>query len=48
MEGYDCDYYAKQFSDIVAEVIEAIDPAQIAAWREIVSQEARPLIFATY
>jgi DNA polymerase elongation subunit (family B) len=46
-EGYDCDYYAKQFSDLVKEVIAAIDPAQIEAWREIVNQEARPLIFAT-
>jgi DNA polymerase elongation subunit (family B) len=44
-EGYDCDYYAKQFCDIVEEVIEAIDPDQIAAWREIVGREARPLIF---
>jgi len=46
-EGYDCGYYAKEFSDLVKEVIEAIDPAQIEAWREIVSQQARPLIFAT-
>ena len=45
-EGYDCDYYAKEFSDIVKEVIEAIDPAQIKAWERIVNQEARPLIFA--
>jgi hypothetical protein len=44
-EGYDCDYYAKEFSDLIEEVIEAIDPAQIAAWREIVGREARPLIF---
>lgn len=42
-EGYDCYYYTKQFSDLVEEVIEAIDPAQIAAWRDIVNQEARPL-----
>jgi hypothetical protein len=46
-EGYDCDYYAKQFSDLIEEVIEAIDPAQIEAWREIIAEEARPLIFAT-
>jgi DNA polymerase III epsilon subunit-like protein/predicted nucleic acid-binding Zn-ribbon protein len=45
-EGYDCDYYAKQFSDTVKEVIEVIDPAQIAAWREMVAAETRPLIFA--
>jgi DNA polymerase elongation subunit (family B) len=45
-EGYDCDYYAKEFSDLVEEVVEAIDPAQIAAWREIVGQEARLLIFS--
>jgi DNA polymerase elongation subunit (family B) len=44
-EGYDRNYYVKQFCDIVEEVIEVIDPAQIAAWREIVSQEARPSIF---
>jgi DNA polymerase elongation subunit (family B) len=46
-EGYDCDYYAKEFSKRIKEVIEAIDPAQIAAWREMVGREARPLIFAT-
>ena len=46
-EGYDCDYYAKQFSDLVKEVIEAIDPAQIKAWERMVASEARPLIFAT-
>jgi len=45
IEGYDCDYYAAKFSETIEEVIAAIDPAQIAAWREIVGQEARPLIF---
>jgi len=45
-EGYDCGYYAKEFCKTVEEVIAAIDPAQIAAWREIVAEEARPLIFA--
>jgi hypothetical protein len=46
-EGYDCGYYAKQFSDLVKEVIASIDPALIAAWDEMVGSEARPLIFAT-
>jgi DNA polymerase elongation subunit (family B) len=45
-EGYDCDYYAAKFCETVKEVIEAIDPAQIAAWERMVKQEARPLIFA--
>jgi DNA polymerase elongation subunit (family B) len=40
-EGYDRNYYAKQFSDLVEEVIAAIDPALVDRWREIVSQEAR-------
>jgi DNA polymerase elongation subunit (family B) len=43
-EGYDCDYYAAKFSETIEEVIAAIDPAKIEAWREIVGQEARPLI----
>jgi DNA polymerase elongation subunit (family B) len=46
-EGYDCKYYAGEFYNLVKEVIAAIDPAQTEAWREIVAQEARPLIFAT-
>jgi DNA polymerase elongation subunit (family B) len=46
-EGYDCDYYAKQFSKTLKEVIEVIDPAQIEAWERMVAAEARPLIFAT-
>jgi len=46
VEGYDCNYYAAKFCETVKEVIEAIDPAQIAAWREIVGQEARLLIFS--
>ncbi|MFZ8852248.1 MAG: AAA family ATPase [Armatimonadota bacterium] len=46
-EGYDCGYYAKEFSDLVKEVIAAIDPAQIEAWERMVASEARPLIFAT-
>ncbi len=46
-DGYDCDYYAKQFSKTLKEVVETIDPAQIKAWLEMVNQEARPLIFAT-
>jgi DNA polymerase elongation subunit (family B) len=45
-EGYDCKYYAGEFSKLVKEVIEAIDPAQIAAWERMVAAEARPLIFA--
>jgi DNA polymerase elongation subunit (family B) len=44
-EGYDCKYYAGEFSDLVEEVIEAIDPAQIAAWERMVGREACPLIF---
>jgi DNA polymerase elongation subunit (family B) len=44
-EGYDSDYYAKEFSKLVVEVIEAIDPAQIGAWREIVASEACLSIF---
>jgi hypothetical protein len=44
-EGYDCKHYACEFSDLVKEVIEAIDPAQIAAWERMVGREARPLIF---
>ena len=43
-EGYDCGYYAKEFSDLVKEVIAAIDPAQIAAWERMVGREARPPI----
>jgi hypothetical protein len=35
-EGYDCKYYAGEFSDLVKEVIEAIDPAQIKAWERMV------------
>jgi DNA polymerase elongation subunit (family B) len=46
-EGYDCKYYADEFSDLVVEVIAAIDPALIERWREMVAEEARPLIFAT-
>jgi DNA polymerase elongation subunit (family B) len=46
-EGYDCDYYADEFSDLVEEVIEAIDPAQIKAWREIVALEARQPKFSS-
>jgi DNA polymerase elongation subunit (family B) len=46
-DGYDCDYYAKQFSKTLKEVVEAIDPAQIEAWERMVAAEARPLIFAT-
>jgi DNA polymerase elongation subunit (family B) len=44
-EGYDIQFYSDKFSDLIEEVIEAIDPAQIEAWREIVSQQARPLFF---
>jgi DNA polymerase III epsilon subunit-like protein len=43
-EGYDCGYYAKEFCDLVKEVIAAIDPAQIAAWERMVGREARPPI----
>jgi DNA polymerase elongation subunit (family B) len=39
-DGYDCDYYAKQFSKTLKEVVEVIDPAQIEAWERIVKQEA--------
>jgi DNA polymerase elongation subunit (family B) len=39
-EGYDTKFYAKQFSDLVKEVIEAIEPTLIEAWRRIVSQQA--------
>jgi hypothetical protein len=46
-EGYDCGYYAKEFCDLVKEVIKAIDPALVDRWREIVASEARPSIFAT-
>jgi hypothetical protein len=46
-EGYDCGYYAKEFCDLVKEVIKAIDPAQIEAWERMVAAETRPLIFAT-
>jgi DNA polymerase elongation subunit (family B) len=46
-EGYDCNYYADEFSDLVMEVIAAIDPALIDRWREIVAEEARLPIFAT-
>jgi DNA polymerase elongation subunit (family B) len=45
-EGYDCDYYAAKFSETVKEVIEVIDPAQIAAWERMVGREARPLILS--
>ena len=44
-EGYDIQFYSDKFSDLIEEVIEVIDPAQIEAWREIVSQQARPLFF---
>jgi hypothetical protein len=44
-EGYDCDYYAGEFSDLVEQVIKAIDPAQVKAWLEMVEREACPLIF---
>jgi len=46
IEGYDCNYYSKQFCDLIKEVIEAIDPALVDRWREIVGKETRPLIFA--
>jgi hypothetical protein len=46
-EGYDCKYYAAKFSETVKEVIEAIDPALVDRWREMVAAETRPLIFAT-
>jgi DNA polymerase elongation subunit (family B) len=43
-EGYDRKYYAKEFTKLVKEVIETIDPALVDRWREIVALEARPLI----
>jgi DNA polymerase elongation subunit (family B) len=42
-DGYDRDYYTEEFNKKVEEVIKAIDPAKIAAWREMVSQEDRCL-----
>jgi DNA polymerase elongation subunit (family B) len=43
-EGYDCKYYAGEFSKLVKEVIEAIDPAQIKAWDGMVGRETCPPI----
>jgi hypothetical protein len=46
-DGYDCDYYAKQFSKTLKEVVETIDPAQTNEAGEMVGTEAPSLIFGS-
>jgi hypothetical protein len=40
-DGYDCDYYAKQFSKTLKEVVETIDPAQTNEAGEMVGRKPR-------